>query len=360
MTSIIPPPDDDAAGIDFEQLASTGAEFTCEFEFDIHEASSVFPSVKVEEERQFRESLREQGQLQPIILYSERVSDDPSAWSIVDGKNRYRILKELGVAPRFKLLTDLEGLSLEQFAALANLDRRHLNESQRALFVLRYEPEIAAEAQKRMKVGKQPSGNVARGSTSLILSRKASVSEGTLKKAQRLRSSQHEVLVRAVFDGWLKLETAMRLLNSKLSAREIQELCQGEPADCRKRIQKTLAPKKKKACKQKISVTTKVRKRYPSAVALLKQVNGLENIRDQLADFERSFAGLPVPDQADCVTENIASAIEVLSSICPVATCDVCDGFESNACRNCNGRGWLSVTQLRSQTTGTRQKGGGV
>ncbi|HTQ33530.1 MAG TPA: ParB N-terminal domain-containing protein [Stellaceae bacterium] len=74
------------------------------------------------EYRALVEDIRQHGQREPIVLYDGR---------ILDGRNRWRACRELGVEPKCIEWTEADGAP-SVFVVSRNLHRRHLNEAQRA------------------------------------------------------------------------------------------------------------------------------------------------------------------------------------------------------------------------------------
>ncbi len=93
-----------------------------------HPIADYFPLLHGEEFDGLVESIRKQGQLEPIILHSDG--------RIIDGRNRWRACKKIGIDPITKTW-DGEG-DVSQIIIARNINRRHLNESQRALVAARF------------------------------------------------------------------------------------------------------------------------------------------------------------------------------------------------------------------------------
>ena len=93
-----------------------------EQEYPISEYALLFPEMLEEDFRQLVASIRDSGLLEPITLWRGQV---------IDGRHRLRACLEAGVSPRFVTLDD--DADPLQYVLGRNLDRRHLDATQRAL-----------------------------------------------------------------------------------------------------------------------------------------------------------------------------------------------------------------------------------
>lgn len=92
--------------------------------YEIHEVANLLPDMSTEEYNNLRADIQRQGLLEPIWTYQGK---------IIDGRHRYRACEQLQIPlppPR-----EYEGdeKDLVPFVVGLNMNRRHLNESQRAL-----------------------------------------------------------------------------------------------------------------------------------------------------------------------------------------------------------------------------------
>ena len=99
--------------------------------------ANVFPLLAADELATLAADIRSQGLQQPIVLLNGQ---------ILDGRNRYLACEQAGVAPRF---TDYTGDDPVGFVVSANLKRRHLNESQRAMVGATIKPLFEEQAKQR-------------------------------------------------------------------------------------------------------------------------------------------------------------------------------------------------------------------
>jgi hypothetical protein len=90
-------------------------------EYEFHPIANVFPLMKGEEFKQFKNDIRSNKLREQIIIYEGK---------ILDGRNRYKACKELGLPVDTRPLPP--GTDPVAFVVSANVHRRHLNETQRA------------------------------------------------------------------------------------------------------------------------------------------------------------------------------------------------------------------------------------
>jgi N6-adenosine-specific RNA methylase IME4 len=94
---------------------------------ETHEYANLLPMMQAAEYSALLEDMRAGGydETLPVVLLDGK---------ILDGRNRYKAAKELGIRPSF---TDYRGDDPLAFVIRHNLNRRHLNESQRAAIASR-------------------------------------------------------------------------------------------------------------------------------------------------------------------------------------------------------------------------------
>jgi N6-adenosine-specific RNA methylase IME4/ParB-like chromosome segregation protein Spo0J len=159
-------------------------------DLDIHDLCKLFPPMPEDQFGALIDSIRDHGQLTPIVLHEGK---------ILDGRHRYKACINLGIEPLFETY---EGEDALGYVIALNLSRRHLDESQRAMIggklaALRgmgmpkkESPQIsgitAKEAAAKMNVG-----------TRLVESAKKVLKEGTLELQDAVDSGQIAVSVAA-------------------------------------------------------------------------------------------------------------------------------------------------------------------
>jgi hypothetical protein len=98
-------------------------------EYSIHPLADLFPMMQGREWENFKADLRQNGLIEPIILFRGQ---------IIDGRNRYRACTELGIPPRFAEWSGYNG-SLNTWIWSKNVERRHLTADQRAMMSAMFE-----------------------------------------------------------------------------------------------------------------------------------------------------------------------------------------------------------------------------
>lgn len=92
---------------------------------DFHPLANIFPMLAADELRALADDIRVNGLSEAITLHEGM---------ILDGRNRYAACLTVSVIPRFR---DYDGDDPLSFVLSANLHRRHLDESQRAMVAAR-------------------------------------------------------------------------------------------------------------------------------------------------------------------------------------------------------------------------------
>mgnify|MGYP003340424101 CR=1 FL=1 len=129
-----------------------------------HEIANIFPLIQGDEFKELCEDIRRNGVREPIVLYEGK---------ILDGRNRYRACKEIGLtAPAI----NFEGEDPLGYVISLNVHRRHLRSDQRAAAAIEAEgidQRLKKEAQERIISagehgkeggrGKTPSQKIDRG-----------------------------------------------------------------------------------------------------------------------------------------------------------------------------------------------------
>lgn len=105
-----------------------------------HEAANVLPMMDGAAYEAFKTDIQQHGLRESIVLHDGK---------IVDGRNRYRACRELGIEPT---TTEWNGKgSLISYIVSVNLHRRDLSASQKAMAAAEFLPMLEAEAKQRQR-----------------------------------------------------------------------------------------------------------------------------------------------------------------------------------------------------------------
>jgi ParB-like chromosome segregation protein Spo0J len=120
--------------------------------YDIHPIAAKLPMLSGSEWNSLLASIRECGQLDPIVLDGD---------VLIDGRNRLKACLDIGIQPNFIQWADMaQSITQAQWIKAKNLDRRHLTDEQRVAFIAAcslYEKEQEAAAAKvaGLKIGSE-------------------------------------------------------------------------------------------------------------------------------------------------------------------------------------------------------------
>lgn len=111
----------------------------------IEKYSGLFPDLGGEDYKKLLVSIQEKGQLLPVAVNKDGI--------LLDGHQRMRVCKELGIEPHFNIFTFADEEEELAFVVASNLTRRHLNDVQKYELAKRLLPMEHAFAVERQKKG---------------------------------------------------------------------------------------------------------------------------------------------------------------------------------------------------------------
>jgi ParB family chromosome partitioning protein len=194
-------------------------------EYEFHPIASIFPLMSGDEFDRFKEDIRTRMQQEPIILYQGK---------ILDGRNRYNACKALYREPNVE---EYKGSDPLGYVLSANLHRRHLKESQRAV--------IAANLVTTKLGDNQHIKREGRPIDLATAAKMLNVSEKSVKRAKKILENGDPALVQAVKDGKLRVSAAEDFSKSHDQDKLIAE-CKGNVVEAVKKLPKPPSTSKKK------------------------------------------------------------------------------------------------------------------
>ncbi len=172
---------------------------------EIHPAANLLPMQTKEDYEPMKEDIRRNGQRDPIEILNDK---------ILDGRNRYKACRELGI-PIKAINVDIPEDKSEAYVYSRNLHRRHLSKGQLAVKALVFLPEEQKKSRERQldalkqalvrpKIGLKKQGDVA-----TILGKRVGVGKQYIKYAIAVQKKNPELLDK-VFSGAMEITDAYR------------------------------------------------------------------------------------------------------------------------------------------------------
>jgi N6-adenosine-specific RNA methylase IME4 len=163
------------------------------------EYESLLPKLPQSEYEALKKSIKEHNLYYPIDVNPQGI--------ILDGHQRYKICRELGIEPVYRIRKFDNALLEKAFVIEANLDRRQLNDFQKvelSIPLLEIEAKLASMRKKRGTLA--PIG--AKGKALHIVAKKVGVSIGTYERAKKVIECAPEKLKAKVRKGKVSINYA--------------------------------------------------------------------------------------------------------------------------------------------------------
>lgn len=148
---------------------------------EFHPAANLFPLLNEQELSELADSIRQNGQRDPIVIHPDG--------RILDGRNRFLACQKLNIKVKTVNYTGMGDMSdAIKFVVDTNLVRRHLNSSQRAMIAAKSEDILHAErnsARERMEAG-TPSEIIRKGRATEQVASQFKTNARYIEKAEKL------------------------------------------------------------------------------------------------------------------------------------------------------------------------------
>jgi hypothetical protein len=263
-----------------------------------HPLAALLPLLTQPELHELADDIREHGLLAPVTLFEGKV---------LDGRNRYRACKLAGVEPKFR---EFKGKDPLAFVLSANVHRRHLTESQRAM----------------------------------IAARVATMKEG---RPSKTKTASREAVSQTEAAGQLDVSRA-----SVQRAAEVLREGSPEEVGAVERGEKTVAEVSRAVKERKAAVAEVLDKTgHPVPAGILPDWRHAETFQPLLTDISRIKVAvergireqdLAFREVSNTLVAELASAYAQLKQLLPYAVCPTCQGHARDRCRLCKGRGYVS------------------
>jgi len=166
--------------------------------YEYHELANLFPLMDESQYSDLVADIKENGLIELIILHEGK---------ILDGRNRYNACNDAGVEPNF---VEYEGEDALSYVISLNLNRRHLNESQRAMIGARL-----ANMRGRRKVDQLDHFS------NKDVSEKLNVGLASVKRAKQVQKEGIEDLQKSVETGKVSVSAASDIATLDKAEQEV-------------------------------------------------------------------------------------------------------------------------------------------
>jgi chemotaxis protein histidine kinase CheA len=266
-----------------------------------HPLSEILPLMSDEEIAELATDIQQNTQRAPITLYEGK---------ILDGRNRYRACRLANVEPKVRHFTSGDALA---FIVSANVFRRHLTTSQRAL--------VAAKLSNLSNGQHKASSAILPSSkppvTQAEAAKELNVSERSVHTAKEVLREAPKKEVKAIERGEKTVATVARETKQKAEAKE-------------KHFDKT---------------------GYPIPETILSDWNDAESFHEVLGQLHRMKLRIQkAVEESDIAFREITNSTVAdlenvwrdLQRVLPYAVCPTCQGRTRSKCTLCRQRGFIS------------------
>jgi hypothetical protein len=169
-------------------------------EYEVHPLANIFPTLDGSAFDALVEDIRANGQQQPVVLFEGK---------ILDGRNRYLACRQLGSEVR---TTDYLGSDPIGCVLSANLHRRHLNESQRAMV-----------AGRLTDLGRGANQHTKQGTSIDVTSQLLNVGRASVERARKVLAAGDPALIKDVEQGRQAVSSAANTVKAATKQRKGQQ-----------------------------------------------------------------------------------------------------------------------------------------
>jgi hypothetical protein len=164
-------------------------------EHEVHPVAALFPEMPAAELHELAEDIKASGLAHAIVRDRYGV--------ILDGLNRLRACKLVGVEPRFEVFKGDDPIA---FIISSNLKRRHLNESQRAMVGVKLANIDHGGDRRSDQAANLPLEKMSQAGVGAMLN----VSERSIRHARTVQTRGTTDLIRAVEQGEMSVSRAAK------------------------------------------------------------------------------------------------------------------------------------------------------
>ena len=176
------------------------------------EFEDLLPILSMEELENLENSILQYGMLDPIKIWQE---PDTGEWIIIDGHNRYNILKKHDIDWHFwqdyKIMGELETREdVKQWMLEQQLGRRNLSDAEKYEIVQKFKGIFQKKAKENQSLGGKGIPNLVKVNVQEEMSKAIGVSKGTYSKLDKVMKSDNEEVKQKLRHKKISVDKAYR------------------------------------------------------------------------------------------------------------------------------------------------------
>ena len=166
------------------------------------EFESLLPVLTPEELEKLENNILQYGMLDPIKIWQEPSTDE---WIIIDGHNRYNILKKHNIDwhywQDYKIMGELESREdVKQWMLEQQLGRRNLSDAERYEIVQKFKEVFQKRAKENQSSGGKGLPSLVKVNVQEEMAKAVGVSKGSYSKLDKVMQSDNEKLKQQLRD----------------------------------------------------------------------------------------------------------------------------------------------------------------
>ncbi len=174
------------------------------------EFKELLPVLTPEESEKLENSILQYGMLDPIKIWQEPSTGE---WIIIDGHNRYNILKKHDIEwhywQDYKIMGELETREdVKQWMLEQQLGRRNLTETERYEIVQKFKSVFQKKAKENQSLGGKGIPNLVKVNVQEEMAKSIGVSKGTYSKLDKIMQSDNEEVKQKLREKEISIDRA--------------------------------------------------------------------------------------------------------------------------------------------------------
>lgn len=183
------------------------------------EFEELLPVLTPKELENLENSILQYGMLDPIKIWQE---PDTGKWIIIDGHNRYNILKKQDIEwhywQDYKIMGELETREdVKQWMLEQQLGRRNLSDAEKYEIVQRFKSVFKKKAKENQSLGGKGLANLPKVDTRKEMAKAVGVSEGTYRKLDQVMQSDNEELKKQLREKKVSIDKAYQEIKNPVA-----------------------------------------------------------------------------------------------------------------------------------------------